>query len=152
MKRTVPQLTLEELHAAMLAGAASEAMAQRAPRADRVAIEFEEEKGVSYVLSENPLIRFIDAINKTFAHAPEKQQAAIERLVLVARDALRDRRAAPYVRTQSPGMLEVHQSLLEAICTVPLFYGELSPIERVFALAEEIRQRFDPEAAPQGVT
>ena len=152
MKRSVPQLTLEELHSAMLACAASEAMAQREPRADRVAIEFEEEKGVSYVLSENPLIRFIDAINETFAHAPEKQQAAIERLVLVARDVLRDRRAAPYVRTQSTGMPEVHQSLLEAICTVPLFYGELSPLERVFALAAEIRQRLDPEAAPQGVT
>jgi hypothetical protein len=152
MKRTVPQLTVEELRSAMLAAAASEAMTRREPRADRVPIEFEEEKGVSYVLSENPLIHFIRAISESFARAPEKQQAAIERLVLVGRDALQDERAAIYLRTQSPGMLEIHQSLLEAIATVPLVYGEPSPLERIFALAKQIHQRLDPEAASEGLT
>jgi len=41
---------------------------------------------------------------------------------------------------------------LEAIATVPLYYGEPAPLERIFSLAEEIRQRLDPEAGPQGVT
>jgi hypothetical protein len=137
----------------MLAGAAaSEAMARPEERADRVAIEFKEEKGVCYVLSENPLIHLIRAISDTFAQAPEKQEAAIERLLLVGRDALQDERAAIYVRTQSAGMLEIHQSLLEAIATVPLVYGEPSPLERIFALAKEIHRRLDPQVATQGLT
>lgn len=103
MKRTVPQLTVQELHSAMLAGgSASEAMSRCEPRADRV----------------------------------EKQQAAIKQLVLVGRDALRDERAAIYLRTQSTEMLEVHQSLLEAIASVPLVYGESSPLDHICALGQ----------------
>jgi hypothetical protein len=42
-------------------------------------------------------------------------------------------------------MLYVHQCLLEAIATVQLYYGDPSPLERIFELAESIRQRLERE-------
>ena len=142
MKRPVPELTVEELQCAMLAGAgAYDAKTEGRPPAG----EAEETVGGSL---DSPISRFIVAIDTAFSRAPKKAQAAIERVLFVARDALRDPRAAPFVRRPSTGgMLDVHQSLLEAIARVPLFYGEPAPLERIFALAEEIRQRLEPGAA-----
>jgi hypothetical protein len=154
MKRTVPKLTVEELQSAILAGAgAYDAKTESEPLASRTQFDLQEaEEAVAASRPDNPIVRFIVAIDAAFSDAPEKAQAAVERVLFIARDALRDPRAAPYVRRLSTGMLDVHQSLLEAIAAVPLYYGEPAPLERIFSLAEEIRQRLDPEAGPQGVT
>jgi len=149
MKRPVPELTVEELQCAMLAGAgAYDAKTEGRPPAGRMQIDPREAEEAVGDSLESPISRFIVAIDTAFSRAPKKAQAAIERVLFVARDALRDPRAAPFVRRPSTGgMLDVHQSLLEAIARVPLFYGEPAPLERIFALAEEIRQRLEPGAA-----
>ena len=150
MKRVVPPLTLEELRSALLAGAAAaEANAPRDPLADPEPIDMDQSKGAAYRLADAPVIRFISAIDESFSHAPEKKQAAIERVLLVGREAMRDRRAAPYLQRPSSGVLQVHQSLLEAIASVPLCYGDPSPLDQIFDLAERIRQRLDDGQRPR---
>jgi hypothetical protein len=152
MKRPVPPLTVDELQCAILAGGrAYDAKPEGEPLADRAPITLGDAEEAVAASLDSPISRFVVAIDDAFSRDPEKAQVAIERLLFVARDALRDPRAAPFVRRlSSEGMLEIHQSLLEAIATVPLFYGEPAPLERIFALAEEIRQRIDPGATSQG--
>jgi hypothetical protein len=149
MKRPVPPLTVDELQCAILAGGrAYDAKTEGEPLAARAPVTLDDAEEAVAASLDSPIISFIVAIDAAFSHDPDKGQAAIERVLLVGRDALRDQRAAPYLRRHSTAMLEVHRSLLEAIATVPLFYGHPSPLDRIFALAEEIRQRLDPISAP----
>jgi hypothetical protein len=150
MKRVVPPLSLEELRSALLAGAAAaEANTPREPLADPVPIDLDQRQGAAYQLADAPIIRFIRAIDESFSHAPEKKQAAIERVLLVGRETMRDRRASPYLQRPSAGVLQVHQSLLEAIASVPLCYGDPSPLDQIFDLAERLRQRLNDAQPPE---
>jgi len=93
MKRLVPQLTVEELQSAILAGAgAYDAKTESEPLASRTQFDLQEaEEAIAASLPDNPIVRFIVAIDAAFSDAPEKAQAAVERVLFIARDALRFR-------------------------------------------------------------
>jgi hypothetical protein len=86
-KLTVPPLSLEELHLAIVA-VAHAAESPRKLRRVRRELRFEEGRDASDVPSAAPFFRSMEAVLEAFSHAPEKGEAAIERLLLVGREVL----------------------------------------------------------------
>jgi hypothetical protein len=125
--KPVPELSVDEMHFAILAGALGSSRSMSTNGWDSKA-------------GGSSIGRHAYWIAATMSHDPIKASAAAYRELIVAARVFADARVDAWL-TCSERMTEVHPALIEAIATFPLTFGKVPPIEHVFLLAEKLRAR-----------